>query len=466
MTLVENTAPAEELTKELTKEEAQLDKPITLGLLMMYGIPTIIAMVLLNGFSILDGVFAMRALGVDSLAVISLLGPFFILSLGVGILFATGGSAVILKKIGMGKFDEARANFSSMTLVTLLVTTAVTAVTFLFPGWIAGLLGATPEIQAYTADYLRIAIWTVPIFALNQVFNQFLIADGKPMVGLGLTLLTSLIGATVSALILFVFELGLIELAWGGIATGLIPLALYTYLFTKKGNKGGNIYFVKPTADFKAMADIVYNGMAVFIPMASTVLLMTLKNNVVGRMDGIGTAGIAVVGMVMAFHGALNVTFAGYMQGVAGLISFNHGQGNHERQQKLFKLNLKIVPVLSVITYVIAIVLSNWLMTIYVPSGTEMHQEAVRGLRIISVSFLSIGLNTFIAGQFTALSKGWIATILGLLRTVVLDFGFVLVLPLMFGLDGVWMTMPIAEAIAVVLSLGVVFAFGKKLNYL
>jgi len=451
--------------KEIPTEEAQLDKPITFGLLMMYGLPTMIAMVIMNGFSIVDGVFSMRALGVNALATISLLGPFFILSMGIGILFATGGAAVIVKKIGMGHFEEARENFTFMCIVAFIVTITVTIISFLFPEWIAELLGATDEIIYYTANYLRIAIWTIPLFAIGQVFNQFLIADGKPMIGMGITLLSSILGVVVSAIILFGFELGLIELAWGGLVSGVVPLFIYLYLFTKKGNKNGNIYFVKPKVDMSALGEIIYNGMAVFIPMASTVLLMTVKNNVVGRMDGIGAMGIAIVGMVMAIHGAFVVVFSGYMQGIGGLISFNYGKGNHDRQKQLFRLNLKIIPVISLVTYLIVLVLSYQLLRIYVPAGTEIHQLAVRGLRIISLSFLAIGINTFVAGHFTSLSKGWIATILGLIRTVVLDFGFVLILPVLFELDGVWMTMPIAEGIAIFLSLGLLFKFGKKYHY-
>lgn len=464
--LVTNAEEMKVENVEANTEEAQLDKPITLGLLMMYGIPTILAMVVMNGFSIFDGVFSMRALGVEAMATVSIVGPFFILSMGVGILFASGGAAVIIKKVGQGLFDEARQNFTFMAIVAFLITVTFAVVSFIMPEAIARLLGTTDDILSQTATYLQVAIWQIPIFAMGQVFNQFLIADGKPVLGLLLTLLTSVLGLSVSAIILFGFELGLIELAWGGVVTGGIPLLVYLYLFTKKGNKKGNIYFVKPKADFKALGQIIYNGMAVFIPMASTVLLMTVKNNVVGRMEGIGTFGIAIVGMVMAIHGALVVVFAGYMQGVGGLISFNYGKENHERQKKLFKLNMKIVPILSIITWLITVLLSNQLMNIYIASGTEMHEIAVRGLRIISISFLAIGINTFVAGHFTSLSKGIFATILGLIRSVVLDFGFVLILPAIFGLDGVWMTMPIAEGIAVLLSLGLVIKYGRKYNYL
>ena len=456
--ILENTA--------ISAEEAQLDKPITLGLLMMYGIPSIIAMVIMNGFGIIDGVFGMRALGVNALAVISLLGPFFILSMGIGILFATGGAAVIVKKIGMGQFIEARQNFSAMVIIATVITLTITFLTFLFPEFVARLLGATDDILHYATQYLRIAIWTIPIFGLGQIFNQFLIADGKPLMSFGITLFTSILSVIISATILFSMELGLVELAWSGVISGLIPLAIYAHLFTKAGNKKGNIYFVKPIFDFKIQLEIFYNGLAVFIPMASTVILMTVKNNIVGRMDGGGAMGIAIVGMVMAIHGAFVVAFAGYMQGIGGLISFNYGKSNTERQKILFKLNLKIVPILSGLVYLIALATSYRFLTIYVPSGTELHTIAVRGLRIISVSFLAIGINTFVAGHFTSLSKGWIATVLGLIRTIILDFGFALILPAILGFDGIWWTMPIAEGIAVLLSIGLLLKFGKKYKYL
>jgi len=170
--------------------------------------------------------------------------------------------------------------------------------------------------------------------------------------------------------------------------------------------------------------------------------------------------------MVMGLHGLINNFFGGYLQGVGALISFNHGKGNHTRQRKLFKLNVKVFMVLSVITILIGFVFADLLVRIYVPVGTEMHTMAVRGLRMMSLSFISIGINALAGGQFTALGKGGVAVTLGLLRTVILDLGFILILPRLFGLTGVWMTMPIAEGVAVLFSIGLLVFFGKKYHYL
>ena len=163
-----------------TPEESQLNKPITIGLLMKYGLPTMISMLVFSTFGLIDGIFASRGIGEEALAAMNAFIPLITVMPGIGILFAGGGSAVILRKVGMGLNNEARRNFTSISLIAFLLMLLLPVFATLFPSPLLSFLGVNYEIYDLASTYLRIAAWAFPFMVLGQIFNQFLIADGKP----------------------------------------------------------------------------------------------------------------------------------------------------------------------------------------------------------------------------------------------------------------------------------------------
>lgn len=461
------TPELEDTTK--ATEESQLDKPVTLSLLLQFGLPTIFAMLVMHTFAIVDGIFAMRALSWEAMSAITVFMPFFMITAAIGMLFAAGGSAVIVKKTGMKLFSEARNNFTFICIAALLVITLITVAVVIFPSSLLNILGANYEIYDHALAYLRIAAWAFPFMTMGQIFNIFLIADGKPMLSMGISVLGTILGAGGNAVFLFVFEWGMEGLAWATLVGTVVPAFIYLYVFCN--NRKGTFYFARPKIDLKAFGQVMLLGMAVFIPSMAGATISLIMNNVLVRMEGVGAMGIAVAGMVMAVHGTLSVLFLGHLQGTGALISFNHGKANHDRQKRLFKLNIKIFAVISVVTLSVAMVFSDLLMRIYLPSATDageifMREIAVRGLRIVSISFIVSGFNTFAAGLFTSLNKGAIATILNTVRTICFNLPLLLLLPRAFDLTGVWMAMPIAEGLTIIFSIIMLMAFGKRYHFL
>ena len=450
-------------------EESQLDKPITLSLLLKFGLPTIFAMIVMHTFGIVDGIFAMRALSWEAMSAITVFMPFFMLTAAVGMMFAAGGSAVIVKKTGMKLFHEARRNFTFICIIAFAVITAITIVVVIFPSFLLNILGANYEIYEYASAYLRIAAWAFPFMTMGQIFNIFLIADGKPTLSMGISVLGTVLGAAGNAIFLFVFGWGMEGLAWATLIGTVLPTTIYFIIFCK--NKKGTFYFALPKIDLRAFGSVMLLGMAIFIPTMAGATITLIMNNVLVRMDGIGAMGIAVAGMVMAIHGTLSVLFLGHLQGIGALISFNHGKENHNRQKRLFKLNIRIFAIISVFVLAVAVIFSDLLMRIYLPSTTDageifMREIAVRGLRIVSISFLVSGFNTLAAGMFTSLNKGVLATTLNAVRTLCFNLPLLLLLPRAFDLTGVWMAMPIAEGLTIILSVTMLLLFGKKYHFL
>jgi len=455
----------EDLTNEVeTAEESQLNKEITLPLLLMFGLPTIFALVVMGTFGIVDGVFAMRRLGAESMAAISVVVPFSIITIGIGITFAIGGSALVAKKNGMNLKHEARQIFTLLCIVSLIISTVIALFTIIFPEVLLNLLGANDEIMELAKTYLRLIAISTPLVTIAQVFNQFLIADGKPMLGMGVSLFGSLLSAGLNALFLFHFDWGIEGLGWATII-GYGVTALIGFLCFVR-NKTGTLYFVRPKWDMGAIGQSLFNGVGAFISTAAAAVVTIVMNNVLVRMDGVGAIGVAVAGMVMGVHAALANVFMGYISGTTPLISYNYGKGNHARQKKLFKYNIKILAVIAVVTVLGTLAFSDLIMRVYVPAGTELHTMAVRGLRIASFSFICLGFNIFAAGHFAALNNGFIGGLLSTLRTVVFNLGLLLTLPHIWDLTGVWSATPIAEALAILVSIFCLVKMDKKYHYL
>ena len=454
---------------ELTEEESKLDQPITIGLILKFALPTIFAIVIMHTFAIIDGIFAMRALGMEAMAAITVFMPLFTIIMAIGMFFAIGGSAIIVKKLGEGKYREARQNYTFISVLAFALTLIVSIVIAIFPSAMLNILGANYEIYDLATTYLRIAVWAFPFMTIGQIFNTFLIADGKPGLGMGISVLGTLIGAGGNALVLFVFHMGIYGLAWTTVL-GLGLTAIWYFIIFLR-NKTGNFRFAIPSMDGRTFGSLLINGFSVGAPMIAGAIMLTVQNNVLVRLDGVGAMGIAIAGMVMGLQGMLGQVFTGYLQGLSGIIAFNNGKRNYDRLKRLFQYSLKIISVLSLMLLAISVFLAEPLMRIYLPSLTDpgeifMREMAVRGLRIVSIAFVVFGFNMFFTGIFTALSKGQISTVLSLTNILAFNTPLIIILPRFFEMDGVWMALPIATGLAFVMSTSAVLIFGKRYNFI
>lgn len=449
-----------------TAEESELNKPITFSLLMKFALPTIFAVVVMGTFNIVDGVFAMRVLGDGAMSAISAIQPFMMIVMSLCAMLAGGATVVVLKKIGMKRNHEARQNFTLITIVAFVLALGITIWAFLFPNFLLELLGVNYEFIALSRQYLRIVVWSLPLLALGMLFNQFIIADGKPMLGMGISLLGSVFSAGLNAIFLFGFGWGIESLAWASIiGTSLQPTILF---FVFRNNRKGTIYFAAPTFDIGAIGRSVLNGTGAAIPLISVAVVTIVMNNVLVRMDGVGALGIAVAGMIMGLMQVISMMFNGYMQGTMPLVSYNYGKGDHNRLKRLFKWHLKIIAVITVITLSGAVIFANQIMRIYFPAeavGTFMFDMAVRGLRISAIALIVSGFNGLISGMFAAVNKGAVAGLLSAVRAFGFNLPLLLLLPRALDLDGVWLATPIADGMTIIIAVILVLALGKRYNF-
>ena len=446
-------------------EESKLNREITFGFLMKYALPTMIALVVFSTFGLLDGVFASRGISPEAMGAMNAFMPVFGLMPAIGLLFAGGGSAVILRKVGMDLNNVARQNFSFICFLAFMVALLIPIFASIFPTALINLLGVeSVDYATYSlaTTYLRIAAWSFPFMAVGQIFNQFLIADGKPNLSMIISVLTSVLGVGLNYLVIFVFEWGMEGLAWTTVIGTAAPALVQFLIFAN--NKTGVLRFTRPGIDGKTLGRIILVGMAGFLPAAAGAVLFLLMNRLVAQTLEIGGLGIAIAGVVMGLFGIISQPINGYVQGVGPMISFNYGKEDYTRQKKLFKYNFAILALMPLLFFIAANLLANVLVGIY-DWPTELHDMAVRGLRIKSLAIILMGLNALTVTQFAALSKGTLATILSTSQMFVINIPLLIILPRFLDITGIWLAAPITSAICVVFNMALLFGFGKKYGY-
>ena len=464
-------------------EESRLNKPITYKSLITFTIPTVISILIMGAFQLVSQIFASRGIGLDALSAVSYVGPFFSIAMAIGAMLAMGGSALVTKLKGQKEKEKARKVFTLLTIVAMATSVALSVVSFFLREPILRLLGARNAEQYIidlAMDYMVPIIWTMPVMILGMVFVQFMIADGRPTLSLITSSAGSIITVALNAVFIFALDMGVFGL---GLSTGLgfgvqVIIGLVFFFFNKKGT----LHFVKPMWDIKAIGRASLNGISEMIGALAAAITTILMNNVL--TDIIGSDGVGAAGIVLTLQMLFMSLYMGYVMGVAPLISYNYGKKNIERIRSLFKKSLIIISALSIVTLGLTFALADPMVRIFVDPlymyipidyfGTlayinvtrPFHDMSVRGMMIVASAFVFMGFNLFGSGMLTAFNDGLMSGIMTAARSLMFTVLLLVTLPRAMGIDGAWLALPLAEALALIVTVIVVLAMGKKYQYL
>ena len=455
--------------------ESGLNKPITTKFLLTFTIPTIISFVIMGIFGIVDGVFAARGISQEALGAINFVMPFFTFTMAIGFMLSMGGSALVAKKKGENLEQEARENFTLITLVTFVTSTMLSIVSWFIREPLLRMLGTDEGVFDLALEYLQPLILTMPFIMVGLVLIQFLIAEGRPILGMFASSSGALVSTVLNATFILVLDMGVVGLAWASGIGYAVPTVLGLAYFAL--NRKGTIYFVRPKWDIKALGRSSLNGISEAITMMATTVTTVVMNNVLVRI--VGWEGVAAAGIVLAAQGIFSSLFFGYSAGIAPVVSYNFGKRKCEEQEaglehrdnlkKLYRKSLLIIAALSVIALIGTVTFADLLVRIYVspndPFMGHLHEMAVRGLRIASLGFVLMGFNMFATAWFTAFNDGLVSGFMSLMRTMVFLLATLVTLPRIWDLDGVWIALPASEVLAIAVTIFFLVKMGKKYYY-
>ncbi len=435
----------------------QLSDHFTYKKLLRFTFPSIIMMIFTSIYGVVDGVFVSNFVGKTPFAAVNFIMPFLMILGAVGFMFGTGGSALIAKTMGENKLKKANELFSLFVYVSFVLGIVIAGFSFFLIRPIAQLMGAKGILLDQCVLYGRIVILAVPGFILQMEFQSFFITAEKPNLGLYVTIISGVANMILDALFMAVFHWGLAGAAAATALSqtlgGVIPL-LY---FSRKNTS--LLRLCKTRFDGKALWKACINGSSELMSNMSMSLVSMLYN--IQLIKYAGENGVAAYGVLMYVNMIFLAIFIGYSIGTAPVISYHYGAQNHSELKSLLKKSFRILILASL--SMLSELLARPLSQIFVSYDADLLDLTVRGFGIYSFSFLFAGINIFASSFFTALNNGLISALISFLRTLVFQVASVLLLPLILGIDGIWISIVVAELIACGVSLA--FIMKKRAVY-
>ncbi len=428
-----------------------LSKDFSMKSLLIYTLPSMIMMVFMSTYTIIDGVFVSNLVGEDALAAVNLVMPLLGVIMAVGLMFATGGNAVIARFMGQGEIEKARQFITVIFIIGGILGAISSAIVFIFPDEILKALSVSDNLYVYAKDYLlSLAGFAIPIFF--QVFSQtFFVTAGRPTLGLVLSLVGGIINIILDYLFISpnILDLGI---AGAGFATGIgnaLPgvLGLLYFAF----NRNGVLHFTKPKIDVKTLLQSMFNGASELVGNLATSITTLMFNFIL--LDMVGDAGVSAISVILYIQMFQNAIYFGYTMGVAPIIAFKFGEGNRSALKKVMGQSLKITAVASVIVVIITLLFADQAVGIFISQESATFDMAKNGLLLFIPAYIFMGFNIFYSSMFTSLSNGKVSAIISILRSLVFIVISLLILPQILGLNGVWLAIPVAELLAIIISI-------------
>ena len=429
--------------------------------LLKFTFPSMIMMVFTSLYSVVDGFFVSNFVGKTPFAAVNFIMPVLMILGSVGFMFGSGGSALVSKTMGEGEPEKAQKLFSLFIYSTAVCGVILAVISFIFIRPLAALMGAEGEMLDNCVLYGRILLLSLPFYMLQFEFQSFFITAERPQMGLVVSVVCGLTNMVLDALFMAVFSWGLVGAAAATAVSqmlgGLIPV-----LYFGRAN-AGTLRLTKTKIDGKALLKACTNGSSELMSNISMSIVGILYN--LQLMRYAGENGIAAYGVLMYVNMIFLAIFIGYSTGVAPVVGYHYGAENHLELKGLLKKSYVIIGIFAVAMFGLAELLAGTLAGIFVGYDRELMEMTERAFMIYSVSFLFSGIAIYGSSFFTALNDGLTSALISFLRSLLFQVAAVIILPLIFGIDGIWFSVVAAELVAAVMTVLFIAAKRKKYRY-
>ena len=419
-------------------------------------------MIIVSVYSIVDGYFISNWAGSDAFAGMNLIWPPIAVVGAIGLMVGTGGSALVSKTFGEGHPEEARRIFTMMIRLTVIAGVILGTICFILMPWLAKVLGADEAMIPHAILYGRILIIVLPAYMLQMAFQPFFMVAERPHFGTALSIFSGVTNIILDALFVAVFSWGLTGAALASCAGILLNAGIPIWFFSSKRNKT-QLCFVPTRLDWKKILKSCSNGISEFVgSIALSVVSMCYNWQL---MRYIGANGVSAYGIIMYLGFIFAAIFIGYNMGVSQIIAYNYGARNKPELRSLLKKSLVIIGLVGVVITALAELSADVIADIFVGYDAELRDLTAYATRVYMLSFLICGFNMFCSAWFTSLNNGIISAIGAFVRTLVFEFACVFILPMLFGIEGIWVAVNVAELLSLFLTISLIIGFRKRYGY-
>ena len=438
-----------------------MSKHFSTSALIRFTLPTIAMMIFTSCYTIVDGFFVSNYAGKTALAAVNLILPPVMMLASFGMMIGTGGSALVAKTLGEGDNARARRHFSLLIIFAFVLGSVLAVGGWFFMEPTAAVLGATGQMAKDATLYGRMMMISMPFFILQYAFQSFFVTAGKPKYGFYVIVVAGVTNIVLDFLFVGVFGWGLVGAALatniGELIGGGIPLV---YL-ARKGSTP--LYFVRPHLRWPVIGKACANGSSEMVTNIAMSMVGILYNWQLLRF--IGEDGVAAYGVIMYTAMVFAAVFMGYSIGSSPLMSFQYGAQNHTEMRSLLWKSLGLIAVASVVMFLLGQTLAAPLSTIFVSYDAALLELTAKAYRLYALCFLFMGFAIYASAFFTALNNGLVSALISFLRTLVFQVAAVIVLPMLFGIDGIWLSVTIGDALTCLVAATLMIALSGRYGY-
>lgn len=440
----------------------ELNEHFTYKKLIRFTLPSILMMIFTSIYGVVDGFFVSNYVGAEAFASVNLIMPVIIILSAVGFMIGTGGNALVA--MTLGQHDEKRANeiFSMLIYILIFLGICLSIAMAVFMPKMARILGATDIMIDDCVIYGRISMVSLTFFMLQTSFQSFMVTAARPHFGLYITIAAGVTNMVLDLVFVGILGFGVAGAAWATVASeivgGSIPLIYFIIPNKSKLN------LVKAGFKFRSLIKVLSNGASEFMTIISSSFVNMLYN--LQLMKIAGEKGVASFGVIMYINFIFTGVLFGYAFGSSSIVSYHYGSENYKELRSLFSKSIKIIGIASLISFASAQIFAIPLIKIFFSYSDELIHMTTHGFRIYSIAYLMIGFNGYASSLFTALNNGRVSATIAFGRTLVFQVVSILILPQIFGLDGIFSSIIVAEFLAIMVSMFFINKYKSEYHYL
>ena len=439
----------------------KLSSHFSYGKILKLVAPSIAMMVFVSIYGVIDGLFVSNFVGKTPFAAVNLIMPFLMVLGALGFMIGAGGCAIVSQTLGEGDKDKANRYFSFLVYVTFILGVVLAVIGEIFLPDIARFLRADESMLPYCVSYGRIIILALPFFMLQNVFQSFFTTAEKPALGFIVTVIAGFTNIIFDAVFVAGLRLGVegaaIATCMSQTVGALIPII---YFFRKNNSL---LRIGKTKCEFKMFLKTCANGSSEFVTNISVSVVSMIYNS--RLMDMAGENGVSAYGVIMYVNFIFIAVLSGYAIGIAPVIGYNYGARNNDELKNVFKKSLFIMAVFGVVLTLLAVGFSHPLAKLFVGYDESLFIMTKNALRIYSIGFIIMGFSIFGSAFFTALGNGIVSALISFLRTFIFQIAAVIILPMILDLAGIWLSVPVSELFAFLITIFFFAKMRKKYGY-
>ena len=437
----------------------KLSRTFNTGSLLLFSLPTVIMMIFTSIYTMVDGIFVSRLIGTDALSAVNIVYPMASVLLAVGVMFATGASAIIARKMGEGKTREAKQDFTFIVCFGFAVGVGLMILGTVFLDPLLRLMGADNHLFGMCRDYAQMMLWFTAPAMLSYMFQTFFVAAGRPLFGMAVIFSGGLTNMVLDYVFIGPMNMGV---AGAALATGIgqtLP-AVIGLLFFALGRRQ-TLCLIRPAHSRRMILDTCVNGSSEMVTNLAAAVVTLLFNVVM--MKYAGSDGVAAITIVLYSQFLLTAVFLGYSSGIAPVISYKYGNEDTLQLKKIFRISMGFVGITSLVMFLASMLFAPVIVGIFTSKSSPVFAMTVHGFYLFAACYLFMGFNIFASSMFTALSNGKVSAAISFLRTFAFVIPCIMLLPEWVGINGVWISVPVAELLALGVSL--FFFVKQRQNY-